>query len=470
MGVRYYRTQRLIALVSALTAVFVVTGPAAATDVEANASQIIQDDDDAVIVYIDNVVIEEASGEAIFTLSKPRRTQRPVVIEYVTVGTQATAGVDFVERKGTVTLDRKKDSSATVAVPIIDDAVDEPDEEFELRIAGPPWAALSAEAGIGTIVDDDTAGVTVEAADGVFVIEGEDPDTISVSLESEPAATVTVAPLTDTTQLTVSPTELRFEAGNWSEPQVITIAAIDDDIDEEDPLLVPIELEISSDDEIYDAIQLEPLMAAIGDRDSLLLTIEGPAIGAPAYSSTFTATVNAGGSGVITYEWEAFKGGNSVATGDEADFTFVPEIAGSYIVRAVATDDRGQSPAEFIEFTVLGDVSDSRFVADIVWLANEEITLGCNPPANDMFCPHDQVTRGQMAAFLVRFLGLTDAGGGNKFVDDDGSIFENDIAKLATAGITTGCNPEGTRYCPDGLVTRGQMAAFLHRANALAGS
>jgi hypothetical protein len=70
-----------------------------------------------------------------------------------------------------------------------------------------------------------------------------------------------------------------------------------------------------------------------------------------------------------------------------------------------------------------------------------------------------------MAAFMVRALGLTDDGGGNSFVDDDGSIFETDIAKLAAAGITKGCNPPAnTNFCPNDPVTRGQMAAFLRRA------
>ena len=62
-------------------------------------------------------------------------------------------------------------------------------------------------------------------------------------------------------------------------------------------------------------------------------------------------------------------------------------------------------------------------------------------------------------------MGLTDDGGGNTFTDDDGSVFEDDIAKLAASGITTGCSRDGTRFCPNGFVTRGQMAAFLHRAD-----
>ena len=107
----------------------------------------------------------------------------------------------------------------------------------------------------------------------------------------------------------------------------------------------------------------------------------------------------------------------------------------------------------------------SVFESDIEWIAGEGITKGCNPPTNDRYCPDDFVTRGQMAAFLVRALGYTDDGGGDLFTDDDGSTFENDIDKLGTAGVTKGCNPPlNNQYCPDDLVTRGQMAAFLVRA------
>ena len=45
-------------------------------------------------------------------------------------------------------------------------------------------------------------------------------------------------------------------------------------------------------------------------------------------------------------------------------------------------------------------------------------------------------------------------------------LFHSDIAALATSGVTTGCG--GGNYCPAGLVTRGEMAAFLNRLGALA--
>jgi hypothetical protein len=113
------------------------------------------------------------------------------------------------------------------------------------------------------------------------------------------------------------------------------------------------------------------------------------------------------------------------------------------------------------------DDGDSIFEQDIDAIAAAGITKGCNPPANTRFCPDDLVTRGQMAAFLDRALGLPDSNG-DFFVDDDLSIFEANIDAIAAAGITKGCNPPAnTRFCPDDDVTRGQMAAFLRRALGL---
>ena len=57
----------------------------------------------------------------------------------------------------------------------------------------------------------------------------------------------------------------------------------------------------------------------------------------------------------------------------------------------------------------------------------------------------------------MHFWHLTDQG---RFFDDSGQ-FEEDIEALAAAGITLGCNTEGTLFCGDKPVTRGQMASFI---------
>jgi hypothetical protein len=68
-----------------------------------------------------------------------------------------------------------------------------------------------------------------------------------------------------------------------------------------------------------------------------------------------------------------------------------------------------------------------------------------------------------MAALLARTLGLP-TGSTDHFVDDNGSQFEAAIDKIADAGITVGCNPPANdRFCPTENVTRGQMAAFFRR-------
>jgi len=110
------------------------------------------------------------------------------------------------------------------------------------------------------------------------------------------------------------------------------------------------------------------------------------------------------------------------------------------------------------------------FADDIAWLSVADITRGCNPPENDRFCPGNHVTRGQMAAFITRAMGYTDGGKSDLFTDDDGSVFESDINRLGTAGVTLGCNPpDSDRYCPNDVVTREQMASFLVRAFGLGG-
>jgi hypothetical protein len=108
--------------------------------------------------------------------------------------------------------------------------------------------------------------------------------------------------------------------------------------------------------------------------------------------------------------------------------------------------------------TCINDWSTSKFAADIAWAFDQGITSGCAP---DLFCPNRVVTRGQMASFLAKALDLPSTAT-DYFSDDSTSIHEPNINRIAAAGLTVGC-ADG-RYCPDGVVTRAQMATFLVRA------
>lgn len=120
-------------------------------------------------------------------------------------------------------------------------------------------------------------------------------------------------------------------------------------------------------------------------------------------------------------------------------------------------------------------VFDGRFFDDdgsvhvngIEWIAAEGITVGCNPPFYDAFCPRSNLTRAQAATFVVRALGLP-ATDRDFFEDDNGHVLENGVNRVAAAGITVGCNPPANdRFCPDEQMTRAQFATFLVRALGL---
>jgi hypothetical protein len=98
-------------------------------------------------------------------------------------------------------------------------------------------------------------------------------------------------------------------------------------------------------------------------------------------------------------------------------------------------------------------------------LAPLGIVLGCG---EDMVCPDEPVTRGQLAAFLARAFAFP--AGNNAFVDDDGSIFEPAIDALSAAGITRGCTADHTRYCPRRSVPRDEAATLLARAAQWSGA
>ena len=128
---------------------------------------------------------------------------------------------------------------------------------------------------------------------------------------------------------------------------------------------------------------------------------------------------------------------------------------------------RAQMASLLVRALELPAVSGNRFVdvsgvhtANINALAETGITLGCTPDGRS-FCPNTTVTRGQMASFMARAFGL-DPSAANAFTDDNGSVHEANIDAIALAGITLGCDPG--LFCPLDMVTRGQLAAFLHRA------
>ena len=123
----------------------------------------------------------------------------------------------------------------------------------------------------------------------------------------------------------------------------------------------------------------------------------------------------------------------------------------------------GYTPPAVGAGTGFGDVSVGYWAAAwIKQLAVEGITSGCG---GGNYCPEATVTRAQMAIFLLKAehgSGYLPPSATGVFGDvPPGSFADAWIEQLAAEGITSGCG--GGNYCPNGAVTRAQMAVFLVR-------
>lgn len=121
----------------------------------------------------------------------------------------------------------------------------------------------------------------------------------------------------------------------------------------------------------------------------------------------------------------------------------------------------GEDPPAVTQ-TRFNDVDPDGFNAPFVErMAELEVTSGCGDGSG--YCPNGTVTRWQMAVFLSRAYNLPEGPDpGFSDVPED-AWYGTAVAKLAASGITSGCG-DGTGFCPNDDTTRGQMATFLYRA------
>ncbi|HUQ92117.1 MAG TPA: S-layer homology domain-containing protein [Bryobacteraceae bacterium] len=105
------------------------------------------------------------------------------------------------------------------------------------------------------------------------------------------------------------------------------------------------------------------------------------------------------------------------------------------------------------------------FAEEINFLHRRNVrAYGCAPVG--AFCPDGTTTRGQMAEFIIRalFNGDNFTASPNPYFSDVFSLHPafNYVQKMREMRLTDGCT--ATAFCPDEPVSRGQMAAFIVRA------
>ena len=148
-------------------------------------------------ISIGDVVIAEGdtgttSAQFQVTLSAPSKSV--VTVDYATADGTATAGSDYLAASGTVTF-APNETTQTVTVTVNGDAQVESGEDFLVNLSNPGNATVADRQGVGTITNDDTAGLAAISISDVKLAEGSDGTTefiFSVTLNSAAAGPVSV--------------------------------------------------------------------------------------------------------------------------------------------------------------------------------------------------------------------------------------------------------------------------------------
>ena len=128
--------------------------------------------------------------------------------------------------------------NATVRFWPVKDDVDEEDETVTLQgsevVAGGSEDSLPVRSASFTIIDDDTRGITLPqrtALFGLSLVEGGEPGTYSLVLDSQPTDTVVITLAGNQGGfLRLVPDTLTFTTSDWATPQTVSVMALDDGI------------------------------------------------------------------------------------------------------------------------------------------------------------------------------------------------------------------------------------------------
>ncbi len=213
-----------------------------------------------------------------FTVSQAVATATPTVVSY-TVGGTATSGSDFTPLSGSVTIPAGT-TSAVINVPVVDDAVTEASETVVVTLSaitsGDPQTSLSPSARTAqvSIQDNDTAGILVTPTSGLQTSETGGLASFQVSLTSRPTGNVNIPlSLSDTTEGTLSTTNLVFTASNWNVAQTVSVRGLNDNLDDGDVAYRVVTAAATSSDGNYNGRNAADVELVNIDDDTAGITI-----------------------------------------------------------------------------------------------------------------------------------------------------------------------------------------------------
>ena len=223
------------------------------------------------------------------------------------------------------------DDAQTVTVNAVDDAIDENTETVTLtHTAASGDGDYEGRTALLTVSigDDDGAGLTLSPV-SVSVTEGGAASSYTVRLDSQPTADVTVTITGATGDVTLGKSSLVFTSQTWDTAQTVTVAAVDDDLDESTETVTLTHTAASADSD-YGG-RTASLTVTITDNDdqveppqpSVTVSFEKDYhdLGEDAMSAGVGLVLSAAGESEITIPIEVLP----QSTADEDDYYGVPD-------------------------------------------------------------------------------------------------------------------------------------------------
>ena len=345
-------------------------------------------DNDTVTVSVESATTTEGEP-ASFVVKLSRQASDSLEVSYQTADVAGTgaaeAGTDYTAASGTLTF-APGDTSKTVAVPTLDDELNEADETFTLTLSAPNlpnWATLGTDgtaSATGTIEDDDMLAVAV-TADADIVAEG-DPATFTVALTGGTSTGDVVVVYTVDGSATASDDytapdgTLTIRMGETS--GIITIATRTDEVVESDETL---EVTLDMADSVG-KVEVDPTPAMTTIIDPPAVTIKNASATESDGEIVFEVELSAASIRQVTVDYRTVDG---TATAPEdygtasGSLTFAAgQTSGSITIRVV---DDALDEADRETFTVLLSAPENaRFDEDTV-SATGAIMDDDDPPA-----------------------------------------------------------------------------------------
>ena len=130
-----------------------------------------------------NITVDEDGSQAALAVELSQASTDAVTVDYATSDITAEAGDDYTATSGTLTF-AAGETVMAIIVPILDDAIYEPTERFDVTLSNPTGATLPTFPGARVIIAEDESPPTATIAN-VTVGEGAGTLTLTLTLSHE---------------------------------------------------------------------------------------------------------------------------------------------------------------------------------------------------------------------------------------------------------------------------------------------